>query len=258
LVHRDVKPANILLERGVERVTLTDFGLARAVDDATVTRSGVIAGTPQYMSPEQARGEALDVRSDLFSLGSVLYAMCTGRPPFRAETCYGILRRITDHEPRPIREVNPDVPEWLEAIVRRLHAKAPHDRFQTPAEVADLLEQCLAHVQQPATVPLPAGVPPAYVVPPSGGIARLPHQIRRIALYSAAATLAVTVAVALWPNPELQRTDERPSNPNTERTAAPSFDRWADAVGTELEEIGSALERLHAELKLDTNPETEQ
>ena len=103
LVHRDVKPANILLERGVERVMLTDFGLARAVDDATLTRSGLIAGTPHYMSPEQARGEGVDTRSDLFSLGSVLYAMTTGRPPFRADTTYGILRRVTDDTPRPIR-----------------------------------------------------------------------------------------------------------------------------------------------------------
>lgn len=79
LVHRDVKPANILLETNVDRVMLTDFGLARAVDDATLTRTGVIAGTPQYMSPEQANGDAVDHRSDLFSLGSVLYAMCTGR-----------------------------------------------------------------------------------------------------------------------------------------------------------------------------------
>jgi len=89
LVHRDIKPANILLEKGVERVTITDFGLARTVDDASLTNTGIIAGTPQYMSPEQARGEAVDQRSDLFSLGSVLYAMCTGRAPFRAETSYG-------------------------------------------------------------------------------------------------------------------------------------------------------------------------
>ena len=84
LVHRDIKPANILLENGVERVKITDFGLARAVDDASVTQSGVVAGTPMYMSPEQAEGEPIDHRADLFSLGSVLYAMCTGRPPFRA------------------------------------------------------------------------------------------------------------------------------------------------------------------------------
>ena len=80
LIHRDIKPANILLENGVERVKLTDFGLARAVDDASLTQSGVVAGTPQYMAPEQARGEPVDHRADLFSLGSVLYAMCTGRP----------------------------------------------------------------------------------------------------------------------------------------------------------------------------------
>src|SRR2546426_12593279 len=84
LVHRDIKPANILLENGVERVKLTDFGLARLADDASLTQSGVVAGTPQYMAPEQARGEAVDSRADLFSLGSVLYALCTGRAPFRA------------------------------------------------------------------------------------------------------------------------------------------------------------------------------
>src|SRR5262249_10648625 len=82
LIHRDVKPANILLENGVERVRLCDFGLARALDDAGLTQSGMLPGTPAYMAPEQARGEPLDARADLFSLGSVLYAMCTGRSPF--------------------------------------------------------------------------------------------------------------------------------------------------------------------------------
>lgn len=155
LVHRDIKPANILLSEGVERVQITDFGLAQAADDASLTRTGVIAGTPQYMSPEQARGEAVDHRSDLFSLGSVMYAMCTGRPPFRAETSYGILRRITDSEPRPSREINPDIPTWLCAVIERLHAKSPDERYQSAGEVAELLGQCLAHVQQPDTQPLP-------------------------------------------------------------------------------------------------------
>jgi serine/threonine protein kinase len=91
LVHRDIKPANILLENGVERVKITDFGLARAVDDASFVQSGVVAGTPQYMSPEQAEGKAVDVRTDLFSLGSVLYAMCTGRAPFRASGAFVVL-----------------------------------------------------------------------------------------------------------------------------------------------------------------------
>src|SRR5262249_52001675 len=115
VIHRDVKPANILLENGVERVKLTDFGLARALDAASMTQSGVVTGTPQYMAPEQARGEPVDHRADLFSLGSVLYAMCTGRSPFRAETTMAVLRRVAEDQPRSIREVNPAVPDWLEA-----------------------------------------------------------------------------------------------------------------------------------------------
>ena len=80
----------------------------------------MIAGTPQYMSPEQARGESVDQKSDLFSLGSVVYALCTGRPPFRADSSYGVMRRITDDEPTPICDVNPDVPAWLGAIIAKL------------------------------------------------------------------------------------------------------------------------------------------
>src|SRR5438094_4144138 len=116
LVHRDIKPANILLENGVERVKITDFGLARATDDASVTQSGTVAGTPMFMSPEQANGEAVDHRSDLFSLGSVLYAMCTGRPPFRASSSMAVLKRVIEAAPRPIREINDEIPDWLCAV----------------------------------------------------------------------------------------------------------------------------------------------
>jgi serine/threonine protein kinase/WD40 repeat protein len=155
VVHRDIKPANILLENCVERVRLTDFGLARAIDDASLTQSGVIAGTPQYMAPEQARGEPVDARADLFALGAALYAMATGRSPFRADSAMAVLKRVCEARHRPIREVNPDVPDWLEALVDRLLAKEPADRFQTAAEVADLLEKGLAHLQQPTLMPPP-------------------------------------------------------------------------------------------------------
>ncbi len=155
LVHRDIKPANILLENGCERVRITDFGLARAVDDASQTQSGFIAGTPQYMAPEQARGEPIDARADLFSLGSVMYAMCSGRPPFRAETTLAVLRRICDDEARDLCEVNPDVPPWLAAIIAKLLAKSPADRFQSAAEVAGLLKQWLAHLAQPTAIKAP-------------------------------------------------------------------------------------------------------
>jgi eukaryotic-like serine/threonine-protein kinase len=160
LVHRDIKPANILLENGVERVKITDFGLARAVDDASLTQSGVVAGTPQYMSPEQAQGEPVDHRSDLFSLGSVLYAMCTGRPPFRATGTMAVLKRVCEDTPRPIREINPEISDWLCEIIAKLHAKKPADRFQSATEVADLLSRHLAHLQQPTLIPRPAPAGP--------------------------------------------------------------------------------------------------
>ena len=158
LVHRDVKPANILLEKGVERAVLTDFGLARAADDVSMTRWGIIAGTPQYMSPEQARGEPLDGRSDLFSLGCVLYEMATGVSPFRADSTMATLRRLIDDPPRAIASLNPELPPWFVGIVERLLEKDPSRRFGSAKEVSELLEGCLAHVQQPASVPLPAGL----------------------------------------------------------------------------------------------------
>ena len=155
LVHRDIKPANILLEQDVGPVWLTDFGLARAADDASLTQSGVIAGTPQFMAPEQAQGATVDHRADLFSLGSTLYAMCAGHPPFRADSAMAVLRRVCEDNPRALQEINPDIPAWLAGIIDKLLAKAPADRFQSAAEVADLLERCLAHVQQPNSHPLP-------------------------------------------------------------------------------------------------------
>jgi serine/threonine protein kinase len=150
LVHRDIKPANILLENGVERVKITDFGLARTADDVSVTQTGVLAGTPLYMSPEQARGETVDFRSDLFSLGSVLFAMCTRETPFRASTTLGVLHRVVEEAPPSIAACNPEIPSWLNAVIERLLAKNPADRFASAAEVADLLEQHLAHLQAPS------------------------------------------------------------------------------------------------------------
>jgi serine/threonine-protein kinase len=160
IVHRDIKPANILLEEGVQRVRITDFGLARAMDDASLTQSGFVAGSPLYMAPEQARGEALDHRADLFSLGSVLYTMCTGRPPFRAANTLGVLRRVTDDAPRPIRETNPEIPDWLAEVVTKLMAKEPAERFQSAAEVEEILGRHLAQLQHAAWVPPRSPAPP--------------------------------------------------------------------------------------------------
>ena len=153
LVHRDIKPANILLEHNVERVRITDFGLARAVDDTSMTQAGVVAGTPQYMAPEQARCQAVDCRADLFSLGCILYAMAAGCSPFRADSTPATLRLVCDAQHPPLRTVNPELPDWLSAIVDRLLAKDPDHRFASAAEVADILERGLAYLQQPGGEP---------------------------------------------------------------------------------------------------------
>jgi eukaryotic-like serine/threonine-protein kinase len=147
LVHRDVKPANILLEENVDRVILSDFGLARAVDDASLTRTGVVAGTPHYMSPEQARGDAIDTRSDQFSLGSVMYFMLTGRPPFRAVGAMGVLHRICNEEHRSVDEINYQVPREVSNLIDRLLCKDPSKRFETMHVVEQEIEHLLAALQ---------------------------------------------------------------------------------------------------------------
>jgi serine/threonine protein kinase len=196
LVHRDIKPANIMLENGIERVRLTDFGLARAVDDASVTQSGTVTGTPQYMAPEQAGGQAVDQRADLFAMGSTLYAMCAGRPPFRGDSGWAVLRQVCEAEPPSLRSLNPDVPAWLEGIIRKLHAKDPAERFASAAEVAELLGQCLAHVQQPDRQPLPArALELARLVP--GPPPVRPHRRRQRSVLAALALLGLA-GLGLW------------------------------------------------------------
>jgi len=148
VVHRDVKPANILLESGVERILLTDFGLARTVDDASLTHTGIVTGTPHYMSPEQANGETTDFRTDLFSLGSVLYFMATGRPPFRADRAMGVLHRICHDRHRPAWQVNADIPDELSDIMDRLLEKKPSRRFSSAVDVKESLARLLANMQQ--------------------------------------------------------------------------------------------------------------
>ena len=211
IIHRDIKPANILLENGVERVKITDFGLARAVDDATITKTGEVSGTPQYMSPEQAKGEKVDQRSDLFSLGAVLYAMCTGRSPFRADNIAAVIRRVCDDTPRPVSDVNPEIPEWLDQIVGCLLEKEPDHRFQSAEEVAAALEGELANLQHPQHttteqrhLPRPAKRPRVHSLtsPDDGESVPVPVIVRKLsqALTTAAMMncLMILAGIVIW------------------------------------------------------------
>src|SRR5262249_7036823 len=142
--HRDIKPSNFLLIRSGRqvRVKLTDFGLARGAGDEQfrVTRDGTTVGTIDYMAPEQARDSALaDVRSDIYSLGCTLYHMLAGQPPFPEG---GLGERLLKHlqaELPDVRRFNPDVPDELWAVLQRMLAKEPDDRYQTPAQLLDSL-----------------------------------------------------------------------------------------------------------------------
>ena len=156
LVHRDIKPANILLDEGGHRVLLTDFGLARTIDDATITNSGMVAGTPQYMSPEQARGAQVDHRSDLYSLGAVLYAMATGRPPVRGDSTLAILRLVGEEQPEPIYEINETLPLWLDRLILRFLEKQVDHRISHASQAVELLRGSFAHVRSPAHNALPS------------------------------------------------------------------------------------------------------
>ena len=136
LVHRDIKPANLWLEAPNGRVKVLDFGLARPVDaESELTKSGAIIGTPAYMSPEQGRGQKVDARTDLFSLGAVLYRLCTGKTPFEGPNVMAILTALGTDEPTPVRELNPSVPEPLALLIHQLLAKKPGDRPQSADEV---------------------------------------------------------------------------------------------------------------------------
>ncbi len=203
LIHRDIKPANILLSDDVDRLLITDFGLARTVDDSSVTRTGVISGTPQYMSPEQARGEHLDARSDLFSLGSLLYASCTGRVPFQAESNYGVLHKIMEDQPPSIHQLNPAIPDWLCGMISKLHAKRPGDRYQTAEHVSELIKRSLAHVQDPMSVPPPAKVDSAVPgVAPSGKA-----KLMAFAVLLACGFLIVSLALSILENNSVDNVD---------------------------------------------------
>jgi serine/threonine protein kinase len=149
VIHRDIKPANVLLEDGVERVKISDFGLALVMLDNTQASSADSpVGTPAYMSPEQVGAQRVDARSDLFSLGCLLYAMSTGKSPFQGSNSIFVARMVAEFDPPALHEVKKDTPRFLSDIVARLLQKEPNKRFQSAAEVRDLLLAHLAEVNQ--------------------------------------------------------------------------------------------------------------
>ena len=147
VVHRDVKPANVMYELASDQVKVTDFGIAR-LTDASKTKTGMVLGTPSFMSPEQLTGKKVDGRSDLFSLGVTLYQMLCGRPPFVGESLVQLMRKITGEAPPDIRSLNPLVPDDLARVVERALIKDVALRYQTGEEMARDLRECLLRMPE--------------------------------------------------------------------------------------------------------------
>ena len=140
IVHRDIKPANIMYEPESDTVKVTDFGIAR-ITDSSRTKTGMVLGTPSYMSPEQLSGRKIDGRSDIFSLGVTLYQLLSGRLPFEGESMTQLMFAIANNPTPPIREYNSALPVWIDALIERALAKNFEERFQTGAELAEAIRQ---------------------------------------------------------------------------------------------------------------------
>ncbi|MBI5436856.1 MAG: protein kinase [Nitrosomonadales bacterium] len=166
IVHRDVKPANIMVVRD-GHVKITDFGIARMASASVRTQTGMVLGSPKYMSPEQVMGKPIDHRSDIFSLGVMLYEMLTGQVPFNGENVNAIMYQILNAVPPPLNTLNPAVPDMLNFIVAKALAKAPDDRYRDAGEFANDLRACrnamprsaAAKPQAAPITPLPDSIP---------------------------------------------------------------------------------------------------
>jgi eukaryotic-like serine/threonine-protein kinase len=185
IVHRDIKPGNVMLTRSAE-VKVMDFGIARAVSDAqaTMTQTAQVIGTAQYLSPEQARGERVDARSDLYSTGCLLYELLTGRPPFTGDSPVAIAYQHVRENPIPPSRVDPEIPLWADSIVLKAMAKDPAERYQSAAEMRTDIQRALSGVPvaappQPTEMYAPgtqrmgpgtmmAGAPPTGAMSPYG------------------------------------------------------------------------------------------
>jgi eukaryotic-like serine/threonine-protein kinase len=147
IVHRDIKPANVMITNGGE-IKVMDFGIARAMADsaATMTQTAQVIGTAQYLSPEQARGERVDARSDLYSTGCVLYELLTGQPPFTGDSPVAIAYQHVREDPIPPSQIDHDIPPWADAIVLKAMAKDPAHRYQSAGEMRADIQRAMSGI----------------------------------------------------------------------------------------------------------------
>jgi eukaryotic-like serine/threonine-protein kinase len=143
VIHRDIKPANLMYDAAADTLKITDFGIARLTDSAN-TRTGIVLGTPSFMSPEQLEGRIVNGRSDLFALGVTLFQLLTGQLPFRADSMTALMQQIAEFPHPPLGTIRLDLPDCVGSIIDRALAKNPESRFETGAQMAAALDDCRA------------------------------------------------------------------------------------------------------------------
>jgi len=219
LIHRDIKPSNIWLEGPEAKVKILDFGLARNAKrsghSTNLTEMGTIVGTPAFMSPEQARGDAMDGRSDLFSLGSVLHCMCTGSNPFRGESIMALLTALAVDEPPPVHTLNTSIPPGLSLLITRLLSKKPEGRPQSAEELIALLDA----VDLNAKGPPPSAALRKAVAAASGTPEPAQTSSKKWVLAAVALVLLVVGAVLVLPMFDPRNAEQ--NNPGTQPNVSP-------------------------------------
>jgi eukaryotic-like serine/threonine-protein kinase len=217
IVHRDIKPGNVMLTRSGD-VKVMDFGIARAVSDSqlTMTQTAQVIGTAQYLSPEQARGERVDARSDLYSTGCLLYELLTGRPPFTGDSPVAIAYQHVKEAPIPPSQVDPEVPPWADAIVLKAMEKDPADRYQSAGEMRNDIQRALSGA--PVAAPMlgdayagtrrmggaptqvagrTAAIPPYRYGPEDAGLGGPPQRQRRVWPWVVLVTVVILLIAAI-------------------------------------------------------------
>jgi len=263
VIHRDIKPHNILITESGD-IKVTDFGIARAATSSTMTKTGSILGTAHYISPEQAMGESAGPESDLYSLGIVLYEMLTGELPYDADTPIGIAMKHVNGPLRPPVELDPSIPEGINAITVRLLAKSPEDRYASDAELIEDLERVSEGLDpRKATTEMmtramaavaPTRVGPTRVIPPPADPRR--NGKRRRALPPAMILLMLTIlALLAWAAYALlQSPQEEPNTPPPQigvpELAGMTVDEARDEFGEDFEIVEQ--DRVDDERLVDT------
>ena len=218
VVHRDIKPSNILIDKHGE-VLLTDFGIAKMMQDSggtQLTGTGSILGTPEYMSPEQAEGVNIDQRTDIYSLGVVLYELLTGQPPYRAQTPLAVVLKHVNEPLRPPREIKADIPQPLEQVVLKSMAKNRDQRYQSAAEMEQALKAALKEIESAsptANIPL---TPTQDIIKPASAPAKSGGAMKPLLIIGGlAAILLCGGAIAIFALLAISGNSDQPGEPDS-------------------------------------------